>query len=158
STPVQLPQTIMLPNQTSYSFSYYQGQGGEIQSITLPTGAQISYAYGNWLPGGRPVTSRTVTVGGVSSTWTYTEGGTLNTPTVTVTDAANNDTVYTCTNLGTTPGPFSCDLVTNTQYFNGTGANRTLLKSLQTDYQSFFSWQSAQVATYIPIRETTTWV
>ena len=70
-----VPHVITLPDGLKYTIEYYQNQEGEISSITLPTGAVISYTYSptpSAAGNGRPVATRTVTVNGVSSTWTYT--------------------------------------------------------------------------------------
>ncbi len=96
-----LPGTLTLPNGQTYTFTWKNGPTPEIQTITLPTGATIGYTWGegcatapnpqgstgNLLPQdcGTVVTSRTVTVNGVSSTWKYSAG--------TVTDPLGNDQV-----------------------------------------------------------------
>ncbi len=84
--PVLVPIKLTLPNGTTYAFAYNNNTPGELEQMTLPTGATIAYTYSDAYftgqlgsqKGSRPaysgqegVTSRTVTVGGVASKWTY---------------------------------------------------------------------------------------
>jgi len=94
------PQTIQLPNGLAYQFSYEQNQYGEPNSVTLPTGATVTWTWGGLDQGGRKVTSRTVTSNGQSATWSYSWGtasfaGPWQNSMV---DPAGNETVYTCQN------------------------------------------------------------
>jgi hypothetical protein len=151
-----VPSQITLPNNRSYTFTYEQNAGGELASITLPTGAQISYTYGTGDEAGRFVTSRTVTVNGVASTWTYTYNGG---PPATVTDPANNDTVYTCLSDSRVPAPAPC-YISSVKSYQGSHTSGTLLKTVTTDYQFYsIGYGTFYGATYIvlPIRETTIW-
>ena len=106
-----VPTEIILQNGETYSFSYNPNSGdtsymGELTSVTLPTGATISYTWGglNSFDSGRLVTSRTVSVGGQVSVWKYNyaynspQGGVPQTgpETVTVIDPLGNDTAYNC--------------------------------------------------------------
>jgi RHS repeat-associated protein len=130
--------------------------GGELASITLPTGGQISYTYGTSDEGGRYVASRTLAVNGVSSTWnySYTVGASA-----TITDPANNDTVYNCLSDARLPASTTC-YISSVQSYQGSHTTGTLLKTVTTDYQ-FYSIGHGTFygATYIvlPIRETTRW-
>ena len=66
--------SIQLPNNTSYSFKYDNGGYGGITEIDLPDGGVVTYTYANLenaFKTKRYVTSRTLTVNGVSSTWTF---------------------------------------------------------------------------------------
>ena len=98
---LSLPSVIQLPDGLTYQFTYAQNQYGEPTSVTLPTGAQISWTWGALDSGGRKVTSRTVTVGGQSFTWTYNYGFSGNVPGTapwvnSMTDPLGNETDYTC--------------------------------------------------------------
>jgi YD repeat-containing protein len=69
--------SIGLPNGTSYSFQYEPGTYGGLTSVTLPTGATISYTWATLSPSGnsfvthRYVSGRTVTVGSNVFTWAF---------------------------------------------------------------------------------------
>jgi hypothetical protein len=66
--------SVQLPNGTSYVFHYDNGAYGEITEIDLPTGGVITYTYANIqdnLLTRRAVATRTETVNGISSTWTF---------------------------------------------------------------------------------------
>jgi RHS repeat-associated protein len=144
-----VPQTITYPNGMQYSFTYVSGQGAEIASVTLPTGAVISYSWEPlisglyWARGGRRVISRTVSSNGVSGTWSYVYGGTTQT---TVTDPALNDTRYQCDISDT------CHVIT-VDSFNGAASGNQILKTVQTDYTTY---TINGIQTKVPIRETTT--
>jgi RHS repeat-associated protein len=95
--------SVVLPNGRSYSFVY--DTYGSLTSLTLPTGATITYTWTNTAPGlaqYRYVTSRTVTVGGVSSEWTFLQTqaspscptGFAGCTEVTVTDPVGNQSIY----------------------------------------------------------------
>jgi YD repeat-containing protein len=99
------PRQLTLPNGTAYTFSYNNNTPGELQQMTLPTGATIAYTYSDAYfsngfqrlgrssySGQEGVSSRTVTVGGVASQWTYGafENAGLPRPSVAVTDPLGN--------------------------------------------------------------------
>ena len=151
-----VPSQITLPNGQSYTLTYEQNAGGELASITLPTGAQVSYTYGISDVGGRYVSSRTLTVNGVSSTWNYSYNVGAS---ATITDPLNNDTVYNCLSDSRLPAPAPC-YISSVKSYQGSHTTGTLLKTVTTDYQ-FYSIGHGTFygATYIvlPIRETTTW-
>jgi RHS repeat-associated protein len=96
--------SVVLPNGRSYSFAY--DSYGSLTSLTLPTGALITYTWANTPPNldeYRYVASRTVTVNGVNSQWTFSQiflnscpVGQSNTSCtqITVTDPVNNQSVY----------------------------------------------------------------
>ena len=96
-----VPHIITLPDGLKYTIEYVQGDEGEISSITLPTGAVISYAY---TPspaedhGGKRVQTRTVTVNGQASAYNYSYTGidANQNRTTSLTDPVGNKTVYTC--------------------------------------------------------------
>jgi RHS repeat-associated protein len=146
------PQTIQLPNGLAYQFSYEQNQYGEPNSVTLPTGATITWTWGGLDQGGRKVTSRTVTSNGQSATWSYSWGtasfaGPWQNSMV---DPAGNETVYTCQNIESgfsSEGDPSCS-ITRVRYYSGLATAGNLLKTVQTDYGGS--------STPLPIRETVT--
>jgi hypothetical protein len=132
------PSQITLPNGLSYSFQY---DGSNVTSLTLPTGAVVSYTYTSFPNdfSGSRVASRTVTMNGQVARWTYAYAGpTAGAYTTTVIDPYNNQTVYTCVPMGpsttppanTVPGVPSCK-ITDVQNYSGTSV---LLKSVHTDY------------------------
>jgi RHS repeat-associated protein len=152
-----VPQVITLPNGMTYTFGYNNsyspatGGGGEPTSMTLPTGGTVTWSWGSWDHGGRRVSSRTVSANGVSGTWNYaynTQG-----PTVTVTDPAQKDTKYFCSQGNDL---WDCKLVTKVQYFDGSASAGQLIKTVQTDYQNYF-FGPGNSEMSLPIRETTTW-
>jgi RHS repeat-associated protein len=91
--------SIVLPNQQQYVFRYDPSYG-EINEIDLPTGGVITYQWGTFQycrVTRRYVTSRTETVNGVASTWTFslsptTYADTITYPTV---NGVQNQSVFT---------------------------------------------------------------
>lgn len=146
----QFPQTIKMTNGDVYSFTYAQNQGGEPTSITLPGGASISFTWGAWDTGGRRVATKTIQAGGISGTWKYVYGP-LTSNSITVTDPALNDTVYTCSDNSPNPCYF-----TKEAHYIGSATGGTLLMTKATDY-NLIRFTKYTGAGYIPIRETTTW-
>jgi RHS repeat-associated protein len=144
---------LTLPNGLQYNFTYSTAANpyGEMLSATLPTGGQIHWA---WQLGGdlsspnTQVTSRTVVANGNNYVWNYAY--LIGTNTTTITDPALNDIRYTCTQVGSGGMDYTSTCQnTLVEYFSGTGAGRTLVKTVATDY--------ATSAGPLPIRETTTW-
>ncbi len=151
-----MPYQIILPNGMTYTFTYAQGAYGEPTSVTLPTGGQISWAWGSPTEdgGGRVVASRTVTVGGQTSTWTYTHTQLWQTQYSTnVRDPVGNEAKHSFTRLGSGfrdwNKPTDVPNVTKVEFFQGSAATGQLMKTVQTDYSG--------AGTILPIRETTTW-
>jgi YD repeat-containing protein len=141
--------SIVLPNQTSYSFQYENGSYGGLTSITLPTGATISYTWATLYPPGnlflthRYVASRTVTVGSQVSTWTFSKSCgdsicfTVNTD---AGDPLGNHTLYQHTD----------GKVVSTKIYNG-AVGGTLLRQYAVAYNPQPGDPNA-----LPIRITTT--
>lgn len=124
---VQLPHVITLQNGDTYRLDYYDGDLGELKSITLPTGGVIEYTYsgaGELRGGaiGRAVASRTVTTDGQSSVWNFNG--------YTVTDPYGNDTVYTCSN------DWPC-YMTNEVMYKGSASAATPLATRATTYTMY---------------------
>jgi YD repeat-containing protein len=149
-----VPSMLTLPNDTTYQFAYNNNTPGELQQMTLPTGATIAYTYragyvGHLTQvgtgaGGRPImafnysggmaaATRTVTVGGVASQWSYsaTAGG-AGGP-VAVTDPAGNLETHTFSPLYYSPGNIPSTSLYETQvtYANPQG---TILRTITKGY------------------------
>jgi len=182
TTSIQL-QSVVLPNGTTWTFEYTTDGFGNLSRITTPAGGTISYTWTpmdqngaiiNSLP---PMTvikpqgiaTRTVDPHDGSSpagTWSYNYvRGTVNfglvsgTFVTTVTDAGNNDTVHKFSVFDAEGDP----LETLTQYYGGPASGGHLLRTVQTDYNSYtlatpaVSGVLGQVLNILlPIRHTTT--
>lgn len=156
---VYLPTSVTTPTGDVYNISYEptpQGGSsqvtGRISKVTLPTGGYISYTY----TGGKhgidcnsgvvPTLTRKVYDGssGWTSTWKYVNSNDNSTPgtfTVTLTDAANNETLYT----------FAGGFQTQAQYYQGT---TTILKTVSTCYNGNTSNCATASVPTTPITET----
>jgi YD repeat-containing protein len=140
--------TIIMPDGSEWAFQYDSYE--DVTYIGLPLGGSISYA---WATIGicsskghthfsRAVTSRTLNDGnGHLFKWSYSWGVPLNgTLSNLVTDSLGNDTVHNFTALD---GATGCSFYeTNTQYYQGTGISRQLLKQVDTMY-SFGSFTTS---------------
>src|SRR5579859_2924575 len=147
SATVPMLVTAVLANGTKWTFNY--DSYGNIAYIGLPTGGSISYGYttisqctpfNTFTTSNRAVSSRTVDAndGAGPHTWTYnwaasaTQGGMIATVTTppTTTSPNGDDTVHVIMPIVNT-----CSLYeTETQYFQGTGSGRQLLKTVDTQY------------------------
>ena len=137
---------IKLANNMTYNITYVQNDMGEPSSITLPSGAQVSWTYGSTDRGGPQVATRTVTANGQSNTWTY--GGAM-------TDPLGNETDLTFTNLSSYPVPLNqnpsyLNYLTTRQIKDKSSGSLVLVKTETTDY-------SNAIGPVLPIRITTTW-
>ena len=132
---------VVLADGTKWTFDY--DNYGQVTFIGLPTGGSISYiwttiAFPSCAPadGGvsRAVSSRTLNDNnGDSYTWNYSWGTVAgNTISNTVTDAGGHDTVHIFTALDAGCGFYE----TRTQFYQGTGGSRKLLKQVDTSYSS----------------------
>jgi RHS repeat-associated protein len=146
------PQQIIFPNGLKYTFDYTAVSGnptwGQPNSVTVPTGATISWS---WTIGtrGLEVTSRSVTANGTTATTLYgTDANDPNVNTV-VTDALGNDTKHTFTQINPAQCQSCSALLQETlvQYFQGHVSGGVLMKSVQTDYSS--------AGLVLPVRTTT---
>ena len=137
-----LMTSFSLANQTAWAFTY--DQYGDLSSITLPTGAKISYTWqtvplcpysGSYTKVSRAVQTRTISGPGIpTATWTYTFGAQQSDWTMhnVVTDADGNDTVHVITPLG---GQYSCSFYeTQTIYYQGSQSANNVLKTVNTGY------------------------
>jgi RHS repeat-associated protein len=118
--------SVVLPNGRSYVFTYDQPAPyayGNIVEIDLPTGAVVTYAWNTFenddFSYSRKVTDRTVTVGGQQYHWHFAY--TLNS--VTVTDPANNQSVYTVI----------AGAISNAAFYKGTAAGNPI-RNHKMDY------------------------
>lgn len=163
---VSMLQTLVLPNNTSWTFQY--NSTGDLATIALPTSGTISYSwFQGTLCGGllsypyryfRGISNRTVNDGNSGHNWTYsgiTDGGTSGNPeTVTVADPIGNQSVHTITAVHGCSYYETLDqeyqLINNTQ---------TLLKTTKTDYYWMTdpAFASGGAINVVPIRVTTTW-
>jgi RHS repeat-associated protein len=150
-------QTVILPNGTMWSFQYTSDGNGDLSQITFPTGGTLSYTWlgqqsgvecdpvGTPCPGHLYIDTRSVATRTLNpndgttpaATWMYA-GNNLGYPYTgwggpgpkTVTDPAGNDTVHTFSSICTGAQYYE----TETQTYQGTGSNRTLLKTDSTAY------------------------
>jgi RHS repeat-associated protein len=141
TVPVPLVTSIVLPDNSQYSFTYESTPGtctpitgttcttARIKSITLPTGGVITYTYsggtnnnGIWSDGSTATLTRVTPDG----TWTYAQlKGTGAASTTTVTDPLNNQTVI----------QFQGIYETQRQAYQGS-AGGTLLQTTNTCYNT----------------------
>src|SRR5579864_5798455 len=133
--------TLVMADGSKWTFDY--NSYGDLTLVGLPMGGSISYSWTTIAfpacdPNGgnvsRAIASRTLNVNnGHSYTWNYSWGTASNGSMAnTSTDAAGNDTVHVFTALS---GASACDFFeTRTQYYQGTGAGRQLLKQVDTTY------------------------
>ena len=149
-----VPSKITLPNGTTYQFSWNNNTPGELSSITLPTGGSISYAYvsspntclrPNLVPGGSQnptttpytcraeVTSRTQTVNGVGSTWSYSSVG-GHAPFPTVTDPLGNQQVHGFSQVKAGNATSYGAVETEVDYYQGSSTSGKLLRKVVTAY------------------------
>jgi len=163
-----LIQSVVLPNNSSWQFTYGQGVSSSpsgtscnaLTGLTYPSGATTSYTYSQgcvWAnhPGGGLVIApelgtRSVNTndGTGSHQWTYASNEPTTTPSFTspvintITDANNNDTVYTMINevpessTGTMQGVPGGWVNSEIDSYQGTGSTRALLKSEIRNYIS----------------------
>jgi RHS repeat-associated protein len=139
---------IKLANGMTYNISYVQNDEGEPSSLTLPSGAQISWTYNSGNSGGPTVATRTVTANGHSSTWNYNGN---------VTDPLGNeiDLTYTVFTRYAGNPPYNANIfplgyVTTKQFKDNSSGSLVLVKTETTDY-------STSIGPVLPIRVTTTW-
>jgi RHS repeat-associated protein len=173
-------QAIVLPNGTSWTFTYDSADPnnpssvgwGDLTKITFPTGGSISYTwvssgqigacssgYGWGGPIVRVLSSRTLDAndGQGPHTWTYTK------PTNFVTnvqDPLGNQTVHTFTVIPNGTSSISCKLhETLTQRYLGTSTSGTLKQTDATDYikaENYGSSYPADNPDFVANRITTT--
>ena len=154
-------QTVILPNGTKWTFQYTTDGNGDLSQITFPTGGTLSYTWTTEYPqcgaysygNARAVVTRTLNPnnGNPASVWTY---GYESLGVTYVTDPTSNDAVHTFGELITNECPY---YETRTQYYQGSHTSGTLLKTVNTLYQSLSS-TTGITTNGQPSQTTTTWV
>jgi RHS repeat-associated protein len=171
--PIEMLQSIVLPDQTTWTFDYSQPDAnginwGDLVKVTLPSGGSLSYTWshgqgchhpigakGNW---SGAVLKRTIDAqdGTGAHTWTYGTGSGLGK----VTDPLGNDTVHTFSDLNN-----SCSFYeVKTDVYQGSQSGGKLLKTVSTDYSWAIntnfpntSLSPAPVINVVPIRKAISW-
>jgi RHS repeat-associated protein len=152
-----LPTTITTPTGATYTITYETTPGhspnvtGRVTKITLPSGGYESFGYSGGYNGINcttyvvPTLTHTIADNnGNTGTWTYVNNNTGgNNFTVTETDPANNQTVYS----------FAGEYQTQAVYYQGTS---TVLKTVTTCYNgtAFASCAAPSTGPVLPITET----
>ena len=155
-------QTVMLPNNTSWTFQYTTDGNGDLSQITFPTGGTLSYTWTTEDPlctayyysNARAVATRTLNPNdGVSpaGTWKY---GLISNVVPVVTDPASNDTVHTFSSLVPNACPY---YETETQYYQGSHTSGTLLKTVSTKFQPLSSSTQYLIGLGQPSQTETLW-
>jgi RHS repeat-associated protein len=164
NTTYVVPSKLTLPNEAVYQFSWIDSTPAELGSITLPTGGSITYGYASgciqppysllrYPPAScsAEVTSRTVTVNGTESVWTY-KGGT-------VTDPLGNQQVHFFSQVVVNNIRSAGTVESQVCYYQGSATSGKLLKQVVTNYtgEPGFQFTGTQfLANIRPISATTT--
>jgi RHS repeat-associated protein len=155
-----LIQSIVLPNDTTYTFEY--DSVGNLAELILPTGGSISYHWGQVGVSTSYIAEvlgeRTVTDANGPHLWTYSGWKAIlaNPEVVTVADPLGNQAVHTFTNFAGGPAPES-GYETSAQTYNGSSSSGTLLKTVATAYASVYPGQPTSAGAVVPSTITTTW-
>jgi RHS repeat-associated protein len=163
---VPLTTSITLPDTTSYTIVYESTNGtypstvvtSRIHSLTLPSGATITYIYSGGTNGvdchdGGPAVLTKQTPDG---TWVYSRswaqtGTYTGLSTTVVTDPSGNDTVYTFgTSYDSSTGLAPTTLETQRLSYQGPHTSGTLLRTVVTCYNNNFT-NCATTAAYTPV-------
>jgi RHS repeat-associated protein len=161
-TQAYLVSTISMPDGTNYFFNYETTPGyspnvtGRLASVTLPTGATISYTYSGGSNGitcqdGSAATlAREVNPGsgGPAGTWTYVHTEGTSTSTTKITDPNSNDTVITFN------GPYAYSNAYEEQrvMYNGSQSSGNVMETVNTCYNGA-SIPCVGTAVSVPITE-----
>lgn len=139
TTTQSMPVKLILPDSTSYQFSYQNNSEVQLAQIILPTGASISYSNSlasTQQPDGghhptivqRPVvTSRTVSVGGSNFQWLY--GPCSGVSATCVTDPEGNQQAHTFNKVTIGNDCSAGPVETSVAYYQGSAGSGTLLKT-----------------------------
>ena len=157
-------QSLVLPNGTTWTFTYSNDGNGDLMEIAFPTGGTISYTWTNAASCSgqnkypRAVATRTVNAndGTGNHTWTYSGGNYQSGQGPTITDPLGNNTVYTFTGFG------QCQTyVTSVSYYQGAVQSSNLLKTVSTTYSTtpspFGASTGENSMNIVPTQVTTTW-
>ncbi len=177
-----LPQKLTLPSGATYQFTWVSNSLYQLQSVTLPTGATITYGAGQGpAPGcssppqyvGAPYDAttvphdchaafgqRTLTMNGANYLWNYAWNlNNTGTGVATVTDPNLNDQVHSW-NFVTVNGVTSPNTVeTDVTWYQGLSTSGgTVLKKTHTDYtgEEYPAFAAPLLGNIRPIRVTTT--
>src|SRR5579871_6699439 len=150
TTTSNFPSQVVFPDQSTLSYSWetvYNNSSqytGRISSVTLPTGAQIKYAYSGGTHGVNCAdgTTASMTRTTPDGQWTYAHVPANGSPfpgpgTTTVTDPQSNNVVYTFTGL-TFPinGTSGVAVETEKQVYNGAVSPANLIQTVITCYNN----------------------
>jgi RHS repeat-associated protein len=164
-----MPSQITLPNGTAYSFQYNLTGHGELTSMQLPTGATISYVYGQMLydesgnslragdfQGHMAVSSRTITDPTGSYTWQYTSPGAVGFG-LSVTDPLGNCETHNASNVYVGNYVSTSRVETSVNLYNG-ACTGTPLETTTTAYTADLGTinQKVAVVNIRPVTVTTT--
>ena len=157
-TGIYLASSITLPDQSKYLFTYESTVGssgyvtGRLASVTLPTGGQVQYGYGDTgtkntiecADGSAATLTRSLAPGG---SWQYTRTGSGSSWTTTVSDPNSNQTVINFTKDSATLNP--------TQNFYETKRQTPLLTTVTCYNSNGSNCASAAVASPITEKDVT---
>jgi RHS repeat-associated protein len=149
---------IKLANGMTYTINYVQNDMGEPSSITLPSGAQISWTYNTGDKAGPVVATRTVTANGHANTWTYNYVPSTGCLAVvgncvsSIIDPFGDETDFTYADFYLYQSNHGANLPypTTKQIKDNSSGSLVLVKTETTDY-------STSIGPVFPIRVTTTW-
>ena len=163
--PTIVPAKLTLPNGKAYVFTYNNNTPGELARLDLPTGASISYSYGDFYQsqwntvqgqkpnyvGSRSVVKRTVNVDGQSNPWTYT----ISAVSATVLDPVGNTEVHSFGKLSlTVAGQVKTSPNTYEMGVTYSDAQGNLLKTVSNDYAAEYDPVNNAIANARVIRTT----
>lgn len=180
SGPNKVIQSIVLPNQTAWTFNYDSSVSGsvaygDLTEVIFPTGGTITYGWQSFYPSSqcyygnytqtfsRGIATKTVNAndGTGAHVWTYSQTIPQGTPptippiTTTVQDPLGNKTVHTLTGLTDGTNPSTCSFYeTQVQYYQGITA---LLKTINTTYVSSLKTNSSSQIPGLASVVTTIW-
>ncbi|MGB9232559.1 MAG: hypothetical protein WCC24_22655, partial [Terracidiphilus sp.] len=157
TTTMNLPSVLTLPTGKTYVFKFAANTPGDLAEMDLPTGAVITYQYGDFYQakfssaqskpnyvGSRAVTKRTVAVNGASNSWTYTPSPTGNADTVT--DPLGNYEVHNFSTVSANGGP---------QLVYSTAVYEVSVSYYNSQQQLLRSTNNTYAADYDPVNITT---
>lgn len=154
-------QSLVLPDNTYWTFQYTTDGNQNLSQITFPTGGNLCYSWNNPTIGGstsnyyeqdHQVATRKLDPGACSPsspTWTYSINGLTNI----VTDAAGNDTTHSFSNIANS----AATLETETQVFQGSHTSGSWVKTITTNYVSTASTTDNIEPGAVPTQVTTSW-
>jgi RHS repeat-associated protein len=148
--PIKVVQSVQLPDGTSYSFQYDSGTTpghyGTLTSVTLPTGAQISYSYATFYdaclnPPALGVQTKTTPDSATPWKFAYVYATSPNCLSTTVTKPNGDNDVYTYAE------GYGASALSQLQYYSGAVSSANLLATVTRTYA---------INQPVPTAETTT--